>query len=302
MVRPAQRRAVAVWAREAYALSVRRACMAVGVWRSSYRYQSVKAIQEPLRRRMREIAAVRVRAGYRHIHTLLRREGWRINRKRVYRLYTEEGLTLKRRRPKRHRSAVARIVRPLPALPNELWAMDFMHDTLARGESIRVLTVIDVCTRECVALVAAKTFVGTDVAQILGEVGRERGLPERIKVDNGTEFTSKRSISGRTGTRSSSISAGRVSPATTPSSSRSTRSFGESVSHSIGFRVSRTPSRRWTPGGRTTTTRGLTAAWRTSRRRCIVPEAASCRGPRAAKTRVVSGPRTGSGPGVCREP
>ena len=68
----------------------------------------------------------------------------------------EEGLTLKRRRPKRHRSAVARIVRPLPTLPNELWAMDFMHDTLARGESIRVLTVIDVCTRECVALVAAQ--------------------------------------------------------------------------------------------------------------------------------------------------
>jgi len=191
MVRPAQRRAVAVWAREAYALSVRRACLAVGVWRSSYRYRSVKPLQEPLRRRMREIAAVRVRAGYRHIHTLLRREGWKINRKRVYRLYTEEGLTLKRRRPKRHRSAVARIVRPLPVEPNELWAMDFMHDTLERGESIWVLTVMDVCTRECVALVAAKTIVGTDVAQILGEVGRERGLPDRIKVDNGTEFTSK---------------------------------------------------------------------------------------------------------------
>jgi putative transposase len=89
-----------VWACEAYALSVRRACLAVGVWRSSYRYRSVKPPQEPLRRRMREIAAVRVRAGYRHIHTLLRREGWKINRKRVYRLYTEEGLTLKRLSPR----------------------------------------------------------------------------------------------------------------------------------------------------------------------------------------------------------
>ena len=98
MARPAQRRAVAVWAREAYALSVRRACLAVGVWRSSYRYRSVKPLQEPLRRRMREIAAVRVRAGYRHIHTLLRREGWKINRKRVYRLYRQEGLGVRKRK------------------------------------------------------------------------------------------------------------------------------------------------------------------------------------------------------------
>jgi putative transposase len=86
---------------------------------------------------------------------------------------------------------VARIVRPLPAAPNELWAMEVMHDTSARGDSIRVLTAIDVCTRECLALVASKTFAGTDVAQILGAVGRERGVPDRIKVDNGTEFTSR---------------------------------------------------------------------------------------------------------------
>jgi len=163
----------------------------MGVWRSSFRYRSVKPPQEPLRRRMRELAGVRVRAGYRQLHTLLRREGWKINRKRVYRLYTDEGLTLKRKRPKRHRTAVARIVRAFPIEPNELWAMDFMHDTLAQRQSIRVLTAIDVCTRECVALVAAKTFAGTDVAQILGSVGRERGLPDRIKVDNGTEFTSR---------------------------------------------------------------------------------------------------------------
>jgi putative transposase len=191
MVRPAQRHAVAVWAREAYALSERRACRAVGVWRSSLRYESTKPPQEPLRRRMRELAGVRVRAGYRQLHTLLRREGWDVNRKRVYRLYTDEGLTLKRKRPKRHRTAVARVVRALPMEPNELWAMDFMHDTLAQRESIRVLTVIDVCTRECLALLAARTFAGTDVAQILSAVGTGRGLPERIKVDNGTEFTSQ---------------------------------------------------------------------------------------------------------------
>lgn len=104
MVKPAQRRAAAVWAQEACRISERRACRVTGVRRSSFRYQSIKAPQEPLRQRMRELAAVRVRAGYRQIPMLLRREGWPLNRKRVYRLYADEGLTLERKRPKRGRS------------------------------------------------------------------------------------------------------------------------------------------------------------------------------------------------------
>jgi putative transposase len=89
------------------------------------------------------MAATRVRAGYRQLHLFLRREDWQINHKRIYRLYTEESLTLKRRRPRRHRSATARVCRQTPCCPNKQWAMDFMHDTLANGRSIRVLTAID---------------------------------------------------------------------------------------------------------------------------------------------------------------
>lgn len=102
MVKPAQRRALAVWAKESYALSEVRACRAVGVQRSSVRYKRRRAHQDVLRRQIRELASVRVRAGYRQLHVLLRREGWPVNRKRVYRLYTEENLTLRQRRPKRH--------------------------------------------------------------------------------------------------------------------------------------------------------------------------------------------------------
>jgi putative transposase len=192
MVRPAQRRAVVGWARVAYQLPERRACRAVGVWRSVFRYRSVRPRHEALRQRMKELAAVRVRSGYRQLHIFLQREGWAVNQKRVYRLYTEEGLTLKRKRPKRHRSATVRLVRPTPSVPNEQWAMDFMHDTLAATQPIRVLTAIDLCTRECVALIACKRFSGSDVARLLSDAGSKRGgLPGRIRVDNGTEFTSK---------------------------------------------------------------------------------------------------------------
>ena len=192
MVRPAQRRALAGWARAAYQLSERRACRAVGTARSSVRYRLVRGDQAALRRRLRELAGVRVRAGYRTLHTLLQREGWPVNHKRVYRLYTHEGLTLKRRRPKRHRSATVRTQRPDPCRPNEQWAMDFMHDTLATGRTLRLLTVIDIHTRECVALVAGVRFHGARVARVLTQAGRQRGqLPQGIRVDNGTEFTSR---------------------------------------------------------------------------------------------------------------
>ena len=192
MVRPAQRRELVCWAERSFDLSERRACRAVGAARSSQRYRSTKAPQAPLRLRIRELAAARVRAGYRQIHVMLRREGWRINHKRTYRLYIEEGLALKPRRPRRHRSATSRVARHQPTGPNEQWAMDFMHDALADGRSIRVLTAIDLFSRECLALVVDKNFTGGMVAETLSEIGKRRGqLPKQIRVDNGTEFTSK---------------------------------------------------------------------------------------------------------------
>lgn len=192
MVTPTQRREVVGWARTAYGLAERRACVAVGVSRSLVRYRSVKPPQEPLRRRLRELAASRVSWGYPRLTILLRREGWRVNHKRVYRLYREEGLTLKRKRPKRRKSAAPRQVRSEAQAADERWAMDFVHDVLAGGRTIRILTAIDAFTRECVALVAQPQFRGDDVAAILTQAGRERGaLPTLISVDNGTEFTSR---------------------------------------------------------------------------------------------------------------
>jgi putative transposase len=179
------------WVVEAYRVSERRACRITGVARSTVLYRSRRPTQEALRRRLRELAGVRISYGYRRLHVLLRREGWRINVKRVYRLYTEEGLGLKRKRPKRRRSAVLRKTRPSVRRPNERWAMDFMHDMLAHGSRMRVLTVIDVFTRECLALVAGKSFRGSEVAGVLASLIQTRGRPKTIQCDQGTEFTSR---------------------------------------------------------------------------------------------------------------
>jgi putative transposase len=129
--------------------------------------------------------------GYKRLHILLRREGWRVNHKRIYRLYGEEALELRRRRPGRRKSAVVRGPRLVPGGPNEVWGMDFMHDTLVDGRLLRVLTLIDSYTRECLALAARTQFRGEDVAAVLQHIGTSRPLPARITVDNGTEFTSR---------------------------------------------------------------------------------------------------------------
>jgi len=192
MVSPTQRRDGVVWATRAYRVSERRAIRALGVPRSTVRYRSIRPVRDPLRQRIREISAARVSYGYRQVHTLLRREGWLVNHKLVYRLYREEGLALRRRRPKRRRSAVRREAPSAPSRPNERWAMDFVHDTLSNGRTVRVLAMLDVHTRECVALRAGRGFKGEDVAETLSAVGAARAaLPEIISVDNGTEFTSK---------------------------------------------------------------------------------------------------------------
>lgn len=136
------------------------------------------------------IATVRVNYGYRRLHVLLRREGWRINHKRIYRLYSEEGLGLKRKKPKRRRAAVSRRNQAAAKEPNERWAIDFMHDELADGKKIRVLTVIDVFSRKCLALEVRKSFRGEDVAGVLSNLVTSCGKPRTIQCDQGTESTS----------------------------------------------------------------------------------------------------------------
>jgi putative transposase len=180
-----------VWARTAYQLSERRACRALSVAGSSIQDQSARPPQAPLRSRLRELAAVRVRYGYRRLHVLRHREGGRVNHKRVYRLYTDEGLTLKRRRPQRHRRANPRQGRSPVTRPDERWTMDFIPDTLGTGQPVRVLTILDAYTRECLGLVVRTRFTGADVATILAALAAERATPATIAVDNGTEFTSR---------------------------------------------------------------------------------------------------------------
>jgi putative transposase len=140
---------------------------------------------------LRELAATRVSYGYQRLTTLLRREGWRVNHKRVYRLYVEETLQLRRKRPRRRRSAVPRGPRAVATAANEVWAMDFMQDMLMDERGLRVLTLIDSHTRECLALRAGQRFAGADVVAVLEAVGATRPWPTRITVDNGTEFTSR---------------------------------------------------------------------------------------------------------------
>jgi len=178
------------WAQTSFVLSQRRACSALGVNRSSVRYVSCQPLQAPLRQRLHELAASRISYGYRRLHVLLRREGWAINHKRVYRLYRDEGLVLRRKRPRRRRSAVRRQERHRAERPNQVWSMDFMSDALADGRKLRVLTVLDTYSRECVALKVKGHFRGEDVAQVLDAARRRRGGPEMICVDNGPEFTS----------------------------------------------------------------------------------------------------------------
>jgi putative transposase len=191
VVTPTARRELVAWVRDAYQLPTRRACRVTGVARSSVQYRSRRPPQAPLRQRLRELATSRVSYGYRRLHVLLRREGWPVNAKRVHRLYCEEHLQLARKRPRRRKSVVARPDRVRLAAPNERWAMDFVHDVLATGEKIRVLTLIDLHTRECLALAAQRRFRGEDVGRVLSDVGRVRGvLAPVIQADQGTEFTS----------------------------------------------------------------------------------------------------------------
>lgn len=178
------------WAREGYQISELRACRISGFPRTTIRYRSRRSTQEVLRRRLREIASVRISYGYRRLHVTLRREGWPVNHKRVYRLYSEEGLGLRRRKPRRRRSFVARQRSAVASGPSQRWAMDFMHDELSGGQRIRVLTVIDVFTRECLALTVKPRFQGSDVAAVLSELVRRHGRPQTIQCDQGTEFTS----------------------------------------------------------------------------------------------------------------
>jgi putative transposase len=177
--------------RVAYDVSERHACRAIRVPRSSYRYRSIKHPDTPLRMRLRELAATRIRYGYRRMYIVLRREGWRVNHKRVYRLYCEEGLHLRAKRPKRRKMAAHRAHRPDATSMNESWSMDFVSDGLFNGRRFRSLTVVDNFSRECLGIWVDESIKGDDVVRFIKRLALKRGAPERVFLDNGPEFIGK---------------------------------------------------------------------------------------------------------------
>ena len=189
-MRPAQKRAVVRFFRAGFRVSERRACRVAGVPRSSCRCRSVARDQTALRLRLRDLAATRVRYGYRRLHVLLQREGWRVNHKRVYRLYREEGLGIRVKR-RRKRASVPRILPPAATRPQERWSLDFLADSLADGRRFRVLTLVDNVSRVSPAIEVGISLTGERVVAILERLKRTVGVPERIAVDNGPEFVSK---------------------------------------------------------------------------------------------------------------
>jgi len=175
---------------ETWRLSERRVCAILDVNRKTLRYRSVRFDDRALRARIKEIAWNRIRYGYKRITVLLRREGWAVNRKRVRRIYREENLMIRTRTPKRRRAAIVREPPSIPTAPNQSWAMDFMHDVLADGTKIRLLTIVDTYSRESLALEADYRFRSDQVVEVLRRLVAERDVPERILCDNGPEFVS----------------------------------------------------------------------------------------------------------------
>ncbi|WP_392567223.1 MULTISPECIES: IS3 family transposase [Xanthobacter] len=184
----AERRAVAHLVQH-HAMSERRACKATGCCRMTVRYQAARPDDGVLRERMKAMAAERRRFGYRRLHVLLRREGFAVNHKRLFRIYREERLMV-RRRGGRKRAMGTRAPILTPLAPNERWSLDFVSDQFTDGRRFRILTIVDDCTRECVSLLADTSLSGLRVARELDRLIAERGRPTMIVSDNGSEFTS----------------------------------------------------------------------------------------------------------------
>jgi putative transposase len=179
------------WVQERYGLSERRACRLVGIGRSTLRYcRRPRTDEACVRQRLRELAAVRPRFGYRRLHVLLRREGVIVNHKRIERLYREEGLAV-RRRTRQRVAQDGRGRAAVPGRPNQQWGVDFISDALAWGRRIRLFTVVDVFTREALALEVDTSLPGGRVVRVLERLVAERGAPDAIVLDNGPELTGK---------------------------------------------------------------------------------------------------------------
>jgi putative transposase len=173
------------------AVSERRACGLMELHRASCRYQRRRREDARLRQRLRELAEMRRRFGYRRLHVLLVREGWQVNHKRVYRLYLEEKLGIRRKRGRRRTPGVARVVLAPPTEPDQVWTMDFTQDAFASGGRFRTLNLMDGCTREALEIEVDTSLPGLRVVRVLEELKRQGRKPEHMMIDNGPEFVSQ---------------------------------------------------------------------------------------------------------------
>lgn len=189
MVKPAGKKQAARHLISVHQISERRACKLVGLSRTAYRHVGAGDRDDQLRHRLRELATKHSALGYLMLHGLLRQEGLVVNRKRTWRLYTEEGLQVRTKRRKKLKRV--RLPLSVPTTINERWSMDFVSDQLADGRRFRVLNIVDDYSRELVGQLAAISISGHRVARFLDELAETRGLPRQIVCDNGPEFTSK---------------------------------------------------------------------------------------------------------------
>jgi len=187
-VSPALRREVVSTTQQARNLSQRRLCRTFGFARSSQRYLCTSD-DAALRTRLRELAAERRRFGYRRLLILLRREGWALNHKKLYRIYKEEGLSVRKRKG-RKRAIGARTPLPQATHADHIWSLDFMSDALEDGRRFRILGVMDQYSRQCLDLVSDTSISGRRVARELDRLVEAHGKSEIIVSDNGTELTS----------------------------------------------------------------------------------------------------------------
>ena len=174
-----------------YEMSERHACRLLELWRSTYRYRTQNPERDnELRARLKELAAKRMRFGYRRLTAMLAREGIPANHKRVYRLYREEGLGM-RIRQRRRIGWNGQVARPAAVRVNQRWSIDFVSDSVNGSQVIRILTLVDDYTRECPAMEVDTSLGGLRVCRVLDRVAQQRGLPEAIVLDNGPEFRSR---------------------------------------------------------------------------------------------------------------
>ena len=264
MVGPAAKREAVAHLRGVHQMSERRACSLIAADRKMIRYRSRRAPDTELRARLRELANQRRRFGYRRLFILLRDQGEPSGVNRIYRLYREEGLAVRKRRSRR-KAVGTRVPILVEAKPNARWSLDFVHDQFACGRRFRILNIVDDVTRECLAAIPDTSISGRRVARELTVLIEGRAKPRMIVSDNGTEFTSNAMLGWAKDHRV--VKSHRASPCRTATSNPSTAACGTNFSTRACSLISTRPAKSLLPGSPTTTRRGRIPRSVTGRRR-----------------------------------